>query len=257
MYDFAVGRWLSPDPLAEKYYGISPYVFCGNNPLRYIDPDGRDWVESKDGTVKWRDDVYLQISGDYSYVVGLQKGETYRGKIYRRFENIGDKTYNDVIYNPDKSITSSTKERLDIDGVVTSDEALDWYHYGGGEPLTVDISKFNFKTSNFTVEDFTSRNKTTLSVNFFNIFNIHVFSSDILYRPASDKTLSHVYGTIRLSLLDATTGEVRVVTRDNGSFDTYDFGVLAGIVAATQRSYGNPKPFDFFGIGTGYIKLKK
>ena len=175
-------------------------------------------MESKDGTVKWRDDVYLQISGDYSYVVGLQKGETYRGKIYRRFENIGDKTYNDVIYNPDKSITSSTKERLDIDGVVTSDEALDWYHYGGGEPLTVDISKFNFKTSNFTVEDFTSRNKTTLSVNFFNIFNIHVFSSDILYRPASDKTLSHVYGTIRLSLLDATTGEVRVVTRDNGSF---------------------------------------
>jgi len=53
MYDPAVGRWLSPDPLAEKYYGISPYVFCGNNPANFIDPDGRDWVESKDGTVKW------------------------------------------------------------------------------------------------------------------------------------------------------------------------------------------------------------
>ncbi len=253
----ATVRTTTMDPLCEKYYSISPYAWCGNNPVRLVDPDGRDWVESKDGTVKWRDDVYLQISGNHSYVVGLQKGETYRGKIYRRFENIGDKTYNDVIYNSDKSITSSRKERPDIDGVVTSDEALDWYHYGGGKPLTVDISKFEFKTSNLTVEDFTSRNKKALSVNFFNIFDTHVFSSKILYRPASDKTLSHVYGTIRLCLLDATTGEVRIVTKDNGSFDRYDFGVLAGIVAKTQRSYGNPKPFDFYGIGTGYIKLKK
>ncbi|MGB4655168.1 MAG: FG-GAP-like repeat-containing protein [Bacteroidales bacterium] len=260
LYDPIVCNFLSPDPhmqASDNTQSYNRYSYCKNNPVNFIDPDGRDWVESKDGTVKWRDDVYLQISGNYSYVVGLQKGETYRGKTYRRFENISDKTYNDVIYNPDKSITSSTKERPDIDGVVTSDEALDWYHYGGGEPLTVDISKFEFKTSNLTVEDFTSRNKKALSVNFFNIFNTHMFSSKILYRPASDKTLSHVYGTIRLSLLDATTGEVRIVTKDNGSFDRYDFGVLAGIVAKTQRGYGNPKPFDFYGIGTGYIKLKK
>ncbi len=29
------------DPLAEKYYDISPYVQCLNNPVNYIDPDGR------------------------------------------------------------------------------------------------------------------------------------------------------------------------------------------------------------------------
>ena len=30
------------DPLCEKYYGMSPYAYCGNNPVRYIDPDGRE-----------------------------------------------------------------------------------------------------------------------------------------------------------------------------------------------------------------------
>ncbi len=51
MYDYsarythpAYGRFTSVDPLAEKYYSISPYVYCYNNPVKYIDPDGRSSV---------------------------------------------------------------------------------------------------------------------------------------------------------------------------------------------------------------------
>jgi hypothetical protein len=40
MFDDFLGRWFVIDPLAEKYYSISSYVFCGNNPLKYIDPNG-------------------------------------------------------------------------------------------------------------------------------------------------------------------------------------------------------------------------
>jgi len=35
-------RWYSPDPLAEKYYSQSPYLFALNNPILFNDPDGRD-----------------------------------------------------------------------------------------------------------------------------------------------------------------------------------------------------------------------
>jgi hypothetical protein len=35
---------MSIDPLCEKYYWISPYAFCLNNPVRFIDPDGRQIV---------------------------------------------------------------------------------------------------------------------------------------------------------------------------------------------------------------------
>lgn len=38
--------WLTADPLAEKYRSMSPYAYCGNQPMNRIDLDGRDWYES-------------------------------------------------------------------------------------------------------------------------------------------------------------------------------------------------------------------
>ncbi len=40
MYDSDSGRWFVPDPLAEEYCSISPYAFCADNPVNFIDPDG-------------------------------------------------------------------------------------------------------------------------------------------------------------------------------------------------------------------------
>jgi RHS repeat-associated protein len=45
-YGTALQRWLVPDPLGEKYYDVSPYVYCANNPVQYIDPTGQDWFQN-------------------------------------------------------------------------------------------------------------------------------------------------------------------------------------------------------------------
>lgn len=38
-----MNRFNQVDPLCEKYYSVSPYVYCNNNPVNYVDPDGRDY----------------------------------------------------------------------------------------------------------------------------------------------------------------------------------------------------------------------
>ena len=42
-YDVTLGRWHVVDPLADKYYGYSPYAYCNNNPIIRVDKDGRFW----------------------------------------------------------------------------------------------------------------------------------------------------------------------------------------------------------------------
>ena len=39
-YDSLLGHTSTMDPLAEKYYSLSPYTWCAGNPVKYVDPDG-------------------------------------------------------------------------------------------------------------------------------------------------------------------------------------------------------------------------
>ncbi len=57
-YSPALRRWLVPDPLSEKYYGISPYAYCAGDPVNLVDPDGRsmdEYYSKKNGAYLGRD----------------------------------------------------------------------------------------------------------------------------------------------------------------------------------------------------------
>lgn len=67
--------------MADKYPNISPYAYCVWNPVKLVDPDGRDWYRSEDGAaVCWRkgNDAeferdrqrYYNIGTEYDHNVG-------------------------------------------------------------------------------------------------------------------------------------------------------------------------------------------
>ena len=46
IYDSRIGKWFSIDPSQVKYPGLSPYAFVANNPIRFLDIGGKDFVVS-------------------------------------------------------------------------------------------------------------------------------------------------------------------------------------------------------------------
>ena len=82
--------WLSVDPMADKYPSISPYAYCAWNPVKIVDPDGREVSPVFSSTGNFR---------------GCTK-EGYTGKIIiydgdRKFDNL----------NADQLIQFTTKDK--------------------------------------------------------------------------------------------------------------------------------------------------
>ena len=67
-------RWISPDPLAEKYMYSTPYAFADNNPIRYNDPDGREFTDpAKKRVDAYGKEIQSRINDNNGKIAGLQK----------------------------------------------------------------------------------------------------------------------------------------------------------------------------------------
>ena len=95
--------WDRVDPLAEKYYGVSPYAYCANNPVIFVDPDGRKFDFSK------------MTKGEYQSYLGqinpLREASPLFNTMYSSLEN-SKETY---FISFDK-VSSVVKQAGDIDG---------------------------------------------------------------------------------------------------------------------------------------------
>ena len=183
-YDPASGRFLTMDPLAEKYYSISPYVYCLNNPIRYVDPTGREIrlagnatketfkqlnsstslkLSIKDGVISAKgnaktnaDRMLLSAIQDKNVIVGInttnsnytEQGNWFVGGAFGG-NKVGEdgKTYTDQTINP--IMAKNIDNFYDLgNGVTTLHEVLESY-IGGVESPGSGVPTFDQNTPEF------------------------------------------------------------------------------------------------------------
>ncbi|SDG28077.1 DUF6443 domain-containing protein [Chitinophaga filiformis] len=67
MFNLQIGRWNHLDPLADKYQPVSPYSFTSNNPVLFIDIDGRDIIPGSGWTGSSYEATYNKLYGQASF----------------------------------------------------------------------------------------------------------------------------------------------------------------------------------------------
>ncbi len=66
MYDTRVARFISVDPLRNKFPYYTPYQFSGNSPVKFIDLDGLEPAESENQNLKGKEGRMWAVNGAYN-----------------------------------------------------------------------------------------------------------------------------------------------------------------------------------------------
>ena len=85
-YEPRLSLWMSTDPLEEKYPTVSSYSYTLNNPIKFIDAEGKEWkcIIDKNGNLVISVDVILQIEANLSQ----EQISAYKASITSTFNNM-------------------------------------------------------------------------------------------------------------------------------------------------------------------------
>ena len=125
-YDFGArfldpipGRFTTIDPLAEKYYSLSPYAYCAGNPMSFVDPDGRTIkIRYKGEDIEYRNGELYDSNGEYSGRINGFLKKTLNALSSIRKTDFGNRFLSDLVDSPNVFIIikreSSSFQRDDV-----------------------------------------------------------------------------------------------------------------------------------------------
>lgn len=125
-----ISRWISPDPLAEKYYSFSPYHFSGNNPVRFVDPTGMAFIDYYDQS---GNRLGTDGNNDGRVVVVTDKSEA---KAIKATDKAGGTTSNDNVKSgvelPSAMVRGEMGKAVERAGKPAGDDKTGGFHEEGG-----------------------------------------------------------------------------------------------------------------------------
>lgn len=163
--------WLSIDPMSDKYPSINPYAYCAWNPVKLLDPDGKDWYaytdnETNKKKIAWTECHSLaQLAKEHENAeyLGLivDDGNTYYGLMGDIIDKTDKERYN-LVRDLDLAIIKQAQRYVNGEGPFDENQYVDFsnvftdnngvvgknmtrpYEYGGGE-ATIAMNQRNMK----------------------------------------------------------------------------------------------------------------
>ena len=143
-YHSDLSIWLSVDPMSDKYPGVSPYTYCGDNPVRLVDEDGRTWETPEDNELA--DNL-------------IQQAQTNIHQNERRIANLSSNKFKVFLYKNEISSLKRENEYL-YEGIANitnmTNDASTIYHFeyissGDGEVFKTTNGTQNIRYRNYAM----------------------------------------------------------------------------------------------------------
>ena len=126
-YNPITARWDRMDPLAEKDPAISPFVYCRDNPMNAIDPDGKQPVKYIDSNgkkhISWTVVILVQAQKEGASHKKISRHEEYKHNLIEQYA----KQFNHYLNGDGAGVTNTSDERIVSDFKITVVEVSDPY----------------------------------------------------------------------------------------------------------------------------------
>jgi RHS repeat-associated protein len=138
MYDARIGRWMSVDPLAANYAGVSSYGFGLNNPVLFIDPDGAKVIAKTQEAQKI---IRMSLTPQESkYLKFNRKGVVKRRKLNRGMRRMNNEGGNYIALQ-----TLATEKEIH-EVIVSNHHEANYRDNGTTETYDIDLSLVRYES---------------------------------------------------------------------------------------------------------------
>ena len=103
-YSSDLSIWLSVDPMAHKYPSLSPYVYCANNPVKLVDPNGEEFSNPDDPPKN-----KSQNNSKSSTTTTAGTSQTYNGLFFNASYSTSQTKGDQKLLNVDKKTSTELK----------------------------------------------------------------------------------------------------------------------------------------------------